>query len=227
MTAFLIGLLGIVFINVILSGDNAVVIAMACRHLEPGQQKKAVFWGSFGAIVLRVVLTFIAVWLLSLPFVKIFGGLLLIYIASSLLIEEEELKLKKSSTAFGAIRTIIMADAVMSLDNVVAVAAAANGSLLLIIIGLALSVPLIIWGSQLLMKVMERFPIIVLFGAALLGYTAGEMMLSDKWLGQWIQSEGLEKGLSILLAIIVVGLGTGINRWKKGRKHKHKLQENH
>lgn len=225
MAAFLTGLLEIIFINVILSGDNAVVIAMACRHLHQSQQKKAIFWGSFGAIVLRVILTFVAVWLLSLPFVKIFGGLLLIYIASSLLVEEEELELKKSSTAFGAIRTIIMADAVMSLDNVVAVAAAANGDLLLIMVGLALSVPLIVWGSQLLMKIMERFPIIVTFGAALLGYTAGEMMLSDKWLGQWIQSESLEKGLSILLAVIVVGLGTGINRWKKGKKHK--LQENH
>jgi YjbE family integral membrane protein len=177
----LVGLLKLILINIVLSGDNAVVIALACRNLPAHQQKKAVFWGSFGAIGLRVVLTFVAVWLLKIPFVQVAGGLLLVYIAIKLLKGEgEEEHLKSGATFSEAIKTIIIADLVMSLDNVLAVAGVAGGNYILIAIGLAISIPLIIWGSQLLMKLMNRFPIIVWAGAALLGYTAGEMVVQDK-----------------------------------------------
>ncbi|TCP20959.1 YjbE family integral membrane protein [Scopulibacillus darangshiensis] len=217
---FLFGLLEIILINIVLSGDNAVVIALACRNLPKSQQNKAIFWGSFGAIVLRVVLTFVAVWLLQIPFVKIVGGLLLVYIAINLLIEDDETDLKGSSNILGAIRTIIIADLIMSLDNVVAVAGAAGGSILLIIIGLAVSIPLIIWGSQLLMKLMDRFPIIIILGAALLGYTAGEMLLADEAIDSWFHGLDIpyEKVLPIILAVIVVAVGLFVKKKKKEKK---------
>lgn len=206
---FFIGLVKIVVINIILSGDNAVVIALACRKLPTEQQKKAIFWGSFGAIILRVILTFAAVELLQIPFLKIVGGLLLVWIAVNLLKGDDNTDLKASSTLIGAVRTIIIADLIMSLDNVVAVAGAAGNNILLIIIGLAVSIPLIVWGSQLLMKLMDRFPIIVTLGAALLGYTAGEMLVGDDALHQWAEAAGwiVEKGIPILLAVVVVVIG--------------------
>lgn len=177
---FLLDLLKLIVINIVLSGDNAVVIALACRNLPLQYQRKAVFWGSFGAISLRIALTFLAVWLLEIPFVQIAGGLLLLYIAYQLLRGEDEEETLKSSTSIReAVKTIIIADLIMSLDNVVAVAGAASGDFLVIFIGLGISIPLIIWGSQLLMKLMNRFPIIVLLGAGLLGYTAGEMIVGD------------------------------------------------
>ena len=206
---FFIGLIKIVLINIVLSGDNAVVIALACRRLPTNQQKKAVFWGSLGAVILRVFLTFVAVELLQVPFLKIVGGLLLVYIAINLLKGDEDTNLKASTTLLGAVRTIIIADLIMSLDNVVAVAGAAGNNILLIIIGLAISIPLIIWGSQLLMKLMDRFPIIVILGAALLGYTAGEMIVGDDVLHRWIEGLGwaAEKGIPIILAVFVVVVG--------------------
>jgi YjbE family integral membrane protein len=207
---FIIGLLQIMLINIVLSGDNAVVIALACRNLPQEQQKKAVFWGSGGAIVLRVVLTFVAVWLLQIPFLQVVGSLLLLWIAIKLLKgEEEEEELKGGSNIKEAIKTIIIADLVMSLDNVVAVAGAAEGNLLLILIGLALSIPLIIWGSQLLMGLMNRFPIIVTIGAALLGYTAGEMLLHDKAVGHFLLATVPwgEYAIPIVTTILVVAIG--------------------
>lgn len=214
---FLIGLLGIILINIVLSGDNAVVIALACRNLPKSQQNKAIFWGSLGAIILRIVLTFAAVWLLQIPFLKIVGGLLLVYIAINLLNEDDDADLKGSSNLLGAIRTIVIADLIMSLDNVVAVAGAANGNILLIIIGLAISVPLIIWGSQLLMKVMDRYPIIVVIGAALLGYTAGDMLLEDEAVDQWFTGMGFpySKVLPIIVAVIVVVIGLMLRKRNK------------
>ncbi|WP_085524628.1 TerC family protein [Tuberibacillus sp. Marseille-P3662] len=213
-SGIIIGLLEIILINIILSGDNAVVIALACRNLDEKYQKKAVFYGSFGAIALRIVLTFVAVYLLQIPLLNFVGGLLLLYIAVDLLKGDDNEDIEGSSNLFGAIRTIIVADLIMSLDNVVAVAGAANGNIVLIIIGLAVSIPLIIWCSQLLMTLMDKFPIIVIIGAALLGYTAGEMMLKDKAVGGFI--EGLHLHLHVILpivfAILVVVLGKILNR---------------
>ena len=171
----------IILANIVLSGDNAVVIAMAARSLPPQQQRKAIIWGSGAAIVMRIVLTLIAVEMLKWPYLKIVGALLLLYIGISLLREDEGNGEEHTQEGgmMAAVRTILIADLVMSLDNVLAVAAAAKGNTPLLIIGLAVSIPLIIFGSTLLLKVMERFPIIITLGAALLGFLAGEMLLTD------------------------------------------------
>ncbi|MYZ46076.1 TerC family protein [Schauerella aestuarii] len=179
--AFWIALLQIIWVNILLSGDNAVVIALAARSLPEDLQKKAIVIGSAAAIVMRIVLTLVAAELLLLPWLKLIGALLLLYIGITLLLPEEEDEggHKKHGTMLAAIRTILIADLVMSLDNVVAVAAAAMGDNTLLILGLAISIPLVIFGSTLLLKVIERFPIIVWVGAALLGFIAGELLVGD------------------------------------------------
>ena len=177
----------IILVNIILSGDNAIVIALAARNLPPAQQRRAIVLGSSAAIVLRIVLTIFAVRLLTLPYLKIAGALLLLYIGMTLMgTQSDEPDVGKKTGLAAAIRTILLADLVMSLDNVLGVAAAANGNLLLLAIGLAISIPLILFGSGLLLKLVERLPVIVLLGAALLGYLAGEMLFSDSALREWI-----------------------------------------
>ncbi|EHR73732.1 integral membrane protein, YjbE family [Burkholderiales bacterium JOSHI_001] len=180
--AFWAALGSIILANILLSGDNAVVIALAARSLPPHQQKKAIFFGSAAAIVMRIVLTLIAVEMLKWPWLKIVGGVLLFYIGVTLLLEDdgdEEGGDHAQSSLMSAVRTILVADLVMSLDNVLAVAAAAKGNLVLLVAGLGISIPLIIFGSTLLLKVMQRFPIIITIGAALLGFLAGEMLFTD------------------------------------------------
>jgi YjbE family integral membrane protein len=206
---FLVGLMKIILINIVLSGDNAVIVALACRNLEVTQRKKAIFLGSFGAIALRVILTFVAVYLLKIPFVNIIGGLLLLWIAINLLKGEGKENVEASTSLAGAVKTIIVADFVMSLDNVVAVAGVAGGNMTLILIGLAISIPLIIWGSQLLMHLMEKFPIIVVLGAGLLGYTAGEMILKDKAVSHLFENlhHTYHILFPIILAIFVIVIG--------------------
>jgi YjbE family integral membrane protein len=188
--AFWAALGSIILTNVVLSGDNAVVIALAARSLPPQQQKKAIFWGSAAAIVLRIVLTLVAVKLLALPYLKIIGALLLFWIGVQLLLEEEEEvedgKEPEQKGMMSAVRTILIADLVMSLDNVLAVAAAAKDSVTLLVLGLGISIPLIIFGSTLLLKLMERFPIIITLGGALLGYLAGEMLVTDPAVATWL-----------------------------------------
>jgi YjbE family integral membrane protein len=215
--SFILNLLEILLINIVLSGDNAVVIALACRNLPDEHRNKAVVFGTLGAVVLRVGLTFVAVYLLTIPFLNFIGGLLLLWIAISLLKGEDDGDIKANSTLAGAIKTIIIADLVMSLDNVVAVAGAANGNILLIILGLVISIPLIIWGSQLLMKIMEKFPIIIIAGAALLGYTAGEMIFKDKAVGHVLEgfNPQLHTIVPIVLAILVVVVGKLSGRSRK------------
>jgi YjbE family integral membrane protein len=167
--AFWHGLL-IIWVNIILSGDNAVVIALAARSLPLEQQKKAVMWGAGAAVVLRIVLTIVAVKLLTLPYLKIIGGLLLFWIAIGLLVPEDGGEdVDSSDNLFQAIKTILIADLVMSLDNVIAVAGVAKGSMLLLVLGLAISIPLVIFGATMLMKLMERFPVIITAGAGILG----------------------------------------------------------
>lgn len=229
MTELLLSLLQIIIVNLVLSGDNAVVIALACRNLNPELQKKAVFWGSFGAIALRVILTFIAIWLLKIPLVQVVGGLLLIWIAVKLLKgEDEDSHISSGSNMKEALKTIIFADLLMSLDNVIAVAGAAGGNLVLVVIGLAISIPLIIWGSQLLMKLMNRFPIIVLLGAALLGYTAGEMIVGDKLVGGFIEESlpALHIILPVALALVVIAVGNYLKR-KAEKKKASSLAKDH
>ena len=188
MEHFLLALFKVILINIVLSGDNAVVIALACRNLPREQQGKAYLWGSLGAVVAMIGLTFVALWFLRIPFLQVIGGLLLLWIAIKLLKgEDDEGSVQQHENLLDAVRTIIIADVVMSLDNTVAVAATAQGNLLLIGIGLAVSIPLIIWGANMLTKLMNRFPFIVWIGAGLLGYTSGEMILGDKIFGQMLR----------------------------------------
>jgi YjbE family integral membrane protein len=178
--AFWVGLLKIIGVNVILSGDNAVVIALAARSLPRRQQKQAVFWGAGAAIVLRVLLTLFAVALLTLPWLKLVGSLLLFWVGVKLIIpEDDDAEIAASEHLVSAIKTILIADLVMSLDNVIAVAAAAGGSAVLLVLGLAISIPLVIFGATLLIKLMERFPVIITVGAGLIGWVAGEMLIAD------------------------------------------------
>jgi len=170
----------IIGVNIVLSGDNAVVIALAARSLPPTQQKKAIFWGSAAAIAMRILLTLFAVALLELEWLKLVGSVLLMWIGVKLLVpEDEDEDVSASDNMLQAIKTILIADLVMSLDNVIAVAAAAGGHWGLMIVGLAISIPLVIFGATLLVKVMERWPVVVTIGAALIGFVAGEMAWED------------------------------------------------
>jgi YjbE family integral membrane protein len=228
--AFWIGLLKIIGVNIILSGDNAVVIALAARSLPAKQQTQAVFWGAGAAIVMRVALTLFAVALLALPWLKLIGSLLLFWIGIKLLIpEEDDKEVEASDKLLSAIKTILIADLVMSLDNVIAVAAAAGGSVVLLILGLAISIPLVIFGATLLIKLMERFPVIITIGAGLIGWVAGEMLVTDGALEGWLTGLGvafvngkpLVGGLSLELiagaigVVIVVAAGTLLARRKQ------------
>lgn len=203
---FIFALFSIMMVNIVLSGDNAVVIAMASRCLPPKQQRMAILWGSAGAIGLRVILTIVAVALLKIPYLQFVGGALLIWIAAKLLVEEKcEGGIEASESLWKAVKTIIVADVVMSVDNTLAIAAVAKGDYLLLGLGLALSIPLIIFGSQILCILMDKYPIIIYAGAALIAWTAGEMMARDQAVGVsqyvpgWI--------LALVITIAVVGFG--------------------
>jgi YjbE family integral membrane protein len=207
---FWTALLKIIGVNIVLSGDNAVVIALASRSLPPKQQKLAIFWGSGAAILLRIVLTLFAVALLALPWLKIIGSVLLLWIGVKLLIPEDEGDDIDASDNLGAaIKTILIADLVMSLDNVIAVAAAAGGDVTLLVLGLAISIPLVIFGSTLLLKLMERWPIIITIGAGLLGFVAGEMAWEDKGIAGFTHAypENIKYVAGAIGAAFVVILG--------------------
>jgi len=227
--AFWIGLLKIIGVNLILSGDNAVVIALAARSLPPKQQTAAVLWGSGAAVVMRIILTIFAVALLTLPWLKLVGSLLLFWIGVKLLIPEEGSEdINASDNLIAAIKTILIADLVMSIDNVIAVAAAAQGSLTLLILGLAISIPLVIFGSTLLLHLMERWPVIITIGGGLLGFVAGEMLVTDPALKGWLTGLGVEfdgekpkvGGISLEIicgvigAVIVIAAGTLLGKRK-------------
>lgn len=200
--------LEIMLINVVLSGDNAVVIALASKNLPAEQRKQAVWWGAFGAIGLRVVLTIIAVYVLRIPFIQALGSLLLLWIAIKLLIDDEDHTGVKEATTLGkAIWTIIVADFVMSLDNVLAIAAKAQGDIAVIILGIGLSVPIIIWGSTLVMKLLKKFPIFVYLGAGILGYTAGEMFISDTRLYEQLLGDTPHGIIPVITTVVVIAAG--------------------
>lgn len=188
---FWISLLQIIAIDLLLSGDNAVVIALACRNLPPEQRRKGVMFGVAGAVSLRVVLTFFAVGLLTLPYIKIIGAVLLLWIGIKLLLPEDEdegANIKADTHLWGAVKTIIVADFVMSLDNVIGVAAAAKGHFGLLVFGLLISIPMIVWSSQIILKLMDRFPVIIVLGGALLGFVAGEMLMTDMLVKAWTET---------------------------------------
>ena len=226
-SAFWIGLLKIIWVNILLSGDNAVVIALASRSLPATQQRQAVIWGSVAAIVMRVLLTLFAVQLLQLPWLKAVGAVLLVWIGIQLMVEEGgEGRVKEAGNLFSAIKTILIADLVMSLDNVLAVAAAAEAALPearlpLVVFGLALSIPIVIFGSSVVLKLMERFPIIVTLGAMLLGWIAGEMLVKEDVVASYTDERAVAHWLFYLggaLLVLLVG---------KFRAHRAAAPEHH
>jgi YjbE family integral membrane protein len=215
---FWLGLGTIIWVNIILSGDNAVVIALAARSLPARQQKQAILWGAGAAVVLRIVLTIVAVKLLEFPYLKLVGGAALLWIAVQLLIPEDGDgdEVQSSSNLWGAVKTILIADLVMSTDNVIAVAAAAKGSVVLLVLGLVISIPLVIFGATMLMKLMERYPLIITLGAAILGWTAGEMGVTDPAVAEWVNTNAswLHWGAPALGAVLVVAVGTWLAKRK-------------
>lgn len=209
---FWAGLMQIILVNIILSGDNAVVIALACRNLADGVRNKAIVAGSVGAILLRIIFSLFIVYLLDVPYLKLVGSLLLLWIGVKLLIPEEEDngdKIKAGHNLWSAVQTVIIADAVMSLDNVIAIAAAAHGHILLIVIGLVISVPLIVFGSAIVLKILTRFPILVLAGGGLLGWIAGEILMTDPALHDYVADwpHWTEYAAKAIGAAFVIGLG--------------------
>ena len=215
---FWTALLKIIGVNIVLSGDNAVVIALAARSLPQKQQKQAIFWGSAAAIIMRIVLTIFAVALLALPWLKLIGSVLLLWIGVKLLVPEEgDENVSAGENLTAAIKTILIADLVMSVDNVIAVAAAAGGSFALLIIGLAISIPLVIFGATLLIKLMERYPVIITIGAALIGFVAGEMAWEDQAI------EAFTKGFPGMMKYVCAVLGAAfvvvLGQWLAKRQH--------
>ena len=224
---FIGALLGIMMVNIVLSGDNAVVIAMASRNLPPKQQKMAILWGSAGAIGLRVVLTLVAVMLLSIPYLQFLGGVLLVWIAAKLLMEDghDDESIQASDSYMSAIKTIIIADLVMSLDNTLAIAAIADGNYMLLALGLALSIPLIVFGSKLLMTIMEKYPVFIYAGAALIAWTAGEMMLSDGKVGPIIESVMPGWVIPAVITAVVLAIGFWTKQSRKLHQSNMKLSQ--
>ncbi|MBK8523258.1 MAG: TerC family protein [Betaproteobacteria bacterium] len=215
-TEFWVAVLQIIMIDIVLSGDNAVVIALACRNLPAEQRRKGILWGVAGAIGLRVVLTMLAALVLNLPWLKLVGGLLLLWIGVKLLVPDdgEGHDISPSGHLWGAVRTIIVADFVMSLDNVIAVAGASHGNLFLLLFGLLVSIPLIIWSSQIILHLMERWPVVVVIGAGLLGWVAGAMVWSDPGIASWISHLPAWVGTAVAAAsaVLVVVAGKWLER---------------
>ena len=215
---FFSGLAAIVLLDLVLAGDNAIVIALAARNLPHSLQKKAVFWGTFGAVAVRVALTAVVVYLLKMPGLMLAGGLLLLPIAWKLLKHEDENdpKIQAAQGFWAALRTIIVADALMGMDNVLAIAGASKGHLGLVVLGLLISVPLVVWGSTLILKLIERFPVIIYIGAGAIAWTAGRMIASDHLLDRVFDAHSwLGYVLDVLLIAGICGGG-----WLQQRRRK-------
>ena len=212
--AFFIALVQIVAIDIVLGGDNAIIIALACRNLPKKQKRLGILWGTAGAITLRVILVFFASALMTTPGLRLIGGVLLLWIGIKLLTDqagdELEGKIAQKGSLLGAIQTIIIADFVMSLDNALAIAAASKGSMFLVVFGLVVSVPIIIGGSAIILKMMERYPFIITLGAGLLGWLGGDLIANDKINATILPAIILQSPwiLAMMGAGIVVGLGT-------------------
>lgn len=223
---FLTALVAIVIIDLVLAGDNAIVIALAARTLPKELQKKAILWGTLGAIGVRVVMTMIVVWLLTVPGLRLIGGVLLIWIAYKLLAsddhgEDHEVSIGgiegvKKTTLWGALRTIIVADTVMGLDNVLGVAGAAKGSFTLVVLGLAISIPIMVWGSTLILKLVERFPAIIYIGAGVLAWTAAAMISHEPKLQSFFETyPWIRYGMYVVIVGGVLGVGYLVNRRRR------------
>ncbi|MBB6283877.1 TerC family protein [Geobacillus subterraneus] len=206
---FWTALLSIIIIDLVLAGDNAIVIGLAARNLPKHQQKKAVIWGTVGAVIIRALATIFVVWLLKIPGLLLVGGVFLVWIAYKLLVEEKgHDDLEAGGSLWEAIRTIIIADALMGLDNVLAVAGAAHGSFLLVILGLLISVPIMVWGSTLILKWIERFPIIITIGAGVLAWTAAKMIVGEPFLKEYFANPVIKYGFELLVVATVITVGT-------------------
>ncbi|EOS57859.1 MULTISPECIES: TerC family protein [Paenibacillus] len=209
----------ILIINLVLSGDNAVVIAMASKNLPLKQRKRAVWWGALGAVLLRCVLTWVAVLLLKIPFIHAAGGVLLAAIAVKLLLpQEEHSRVAGASSLWKAVQTILAADFIMSLDNVLAIAALAEGDVSILVIGIAISIPIVVWGSNLIADWLQRLPILVYAGAGILGYTAGDMLLQDPQLGPALAAAApaLARAVPAGTAAVVIMFGW-LRKYNAGR----------
>lgn len=216
---FLAALAAIIVIDLALAGDNAIVIALAARNLPPHLQRRAILWGTFGAIAVRVVMTMAVVWLLGIPGLMAAGGAILVWIAYNLLkpAEGEGHDVKAAATFWGAMQTIVIADAAMGLDNVLAVAGAAHGSFALVVIGLLISIPIVVWGSTLILKWVERYPWIVQVGVAVLAWTAAKMIVSEPLFKDWFDANAVARiGLYVFVFAAVFGLGLRAQRRRSG-----------
>jgi YjbE family integral membrane protein len=205
---FLTALFMIIAIDLVLAGDNAILIGLAARKLPVHQQKKVILWGSIGAIIIRTIATLAVVWLLNIPGLHLVGGLLLVIIAYKLLVEEDNHDdIKAGDNFWAAIRTVIIADALMGLDNVLAVAGAAHGNILLVIIGLLISVPVVMWGSTLILKWIERFPVIITIGSGILAWTASKMIVGEPFLKEYFTNPLIKYGFEIVViaGVIIAG----------------------
>lgn len=210
-------LMAIVIIDLVLAGDNAIVIGLSARNLPKENQKKVIFWGTFGAIAIRSLLTLAVVWLLKIPGLLLLGGAMLIWIAYKLLVEEKKHDVASAASIWAAIKTIIIADTVMGLDNVLAVAGAAHGDFILVVMGLLISVPIVVWGSTLILKWVERFPIIIYIGSGVLAWTAGKMITDEPLVkGFFTENPVLKWGLIIVIIASVLVMG----RMKKQKQVK-------
>lgn len=223
---FLTALLSIIVIDLVLAGDNAILIGLAARNLPKPQQKKVIIWGSVGAIIIRIIATLAVVWLLNIPGLHLVGGLLLVIIAYKLLVDDNDHgDVQAAGSFWAAIRTVIIADALMGLDNVLAVAGASHGNMLLVIIGLLVSVPVVMWGSTIIIKWIEKFPIIVTIGSAILAWTASKMIVAEPFLADYFSNGWIKYGFELLVIAAVILAGKLKQKRATQRKEKEMYDE--
>ncbi|WP_055107636.1 TerC family protein [Paenibacillus ihumii] len=219
---FWTALMSIVLIDLVLAGDNAIVIGLAARNVQKEDQKKVILWGTVGAIIVRVIMTLLVLQLLTIPGLRLIGGLMLLYIAYKLLVDEKDHEINAGSQMWAAIRTIIIADTMMGLDNVLAVAGAAHGDFTLVVIGLAISIPIMVWGSTLILKLTDRFPVVITIGAAVLAWTAAKMLVQEPMVAAWFANAWVKYGFEIICILIIVALGTYV---KKNQEKKRQIEQ--
>ncbi|MFC7681871.1 TerC family protein [Paenibacillus sp. GCM10028914] len=217
---FWMALLSIIVIDLVLAGDNAIVIGLAARNVQKEDQKKVIIWGTVGAIIIRIVATLLVAKLLMIPGLRLVGGLALLWIAYKLLVDEKKHEISAGSQMWAAIRTIIIADAMMGLDNVLAVAGAAEGDFMLVIIGLAISVPIMVWGSTLILKLTDKYPIVITIGAAVLTWTASKMIVEEPLIHSWFANSIVKYGFELIVVVIVIAIGTWVKK-KNDERAKH------
>ena len=225
-TEFLSALAAIVLIDLVLAGDNAIVIALAARNLPPQQQRNAIIWGTVGAIAVRSSLTLAVLWLLDIPGLMLAGGVLLVWIGYRLLVDDDEShgqEVAPAASFWAAMRTIVIADTVMGLDNVLAVAGAAGGSMLLVVLGLLISIPIVVWGSTLILRWIERFPSILYVGGAVLAWTAAKMIVSEPFVAEWLKERPAVSGL-IYVGVIGGVLGAAVLRNRRATPAKNRME---